>query len=68
MRRRQRRASISTRKGSGPASPPGDKPMALDPVEAALRQLYDATLTEPVPDDFLRILDQLAETEQRGES
>ena len=42
--------------------------MALDPVEAALRQLYDATLTEPVPDDLLRILDQLAETEQRGES
>lgn len=42
--------------------------MAFDPVEAALRQLYDSMAAEPIPEDFLRILDQLAEGEQRNES
>ena len=32
---------------------------AFDPVEAALKQLYHAVTNEAVPDDFLRILDDI---------
>ena len=42
--------------------------MAFDPIEAALRQLYDSMVAEPIPEDLLRILDQLAEEEQRDDS
>ena len=31
----------------------------FDPVAAALRQLHDTVASEPVPEDFLRILDQI---------
>ena len=31
----------------------------FDPVAAALRQLHDTVAAEPVPEDFLRILDQI---------
>lgn len=31
----------------------------FDPVAAALRQLHDTVASEPVPQDFLRILDQI---------
>lgn len=30
-----------------------------DPVSAALRQMHDAVASEPVPDDFMRILDEI---------
>lgn len=42
--------------GSG-ASPE----MAFDPIEAALRQLHESMASEEIPDDFLRLLDQLDE-------
>jgi hypothetical protein len=42
--------------------------MAFDPIEAALRQLYDSMVADAIPEDFLRILDQLAEEEQRDDS
>jgi Anti-sigma factor NepR len=32
---------------------------AFDPVEAALRQLYDQVAAEKIPDDFLNLLDRL---------
>jgi hypothetical protein len=32
---------------------------AFDPVEAALKQLHQAVSTEEVPDDFMRILDDI---------
>lgn len=32
---------------------------AFDPVEAALKQLHQAVASEPLPDDFLRILDDI---------
>ncbi|HQN53528.1 MAG TPA: NepR family anti-sigma factor [Novosphingobium sp.] len=42
--------------------------MAFDPIEAALRQLYDSMVADTIPEDFLRILDQLAEEEQGDDS
>jgi len=49
---------------SGKADP---KPMSFvnavdpefDPIAAALRQMHDGIAQEPVPDDFLKLLDQL---------
>lgn len=41
--------------------------MAFDPIEAALRQLYDSMAAEPIPEDFLRILDRLSDAEQQDE-
>ncbi len=32
---------------------------AFDPVTAALKQLYSAIENEPVPEDFMRILDDI---------
>lgn len=33
--------------------------MAFDPVTAALQQLHQAVASEDVPDEFLRILDEI---------
>lgn len=33
----------------------------FDPIAAALRQMHDGVAKEPVPDDFLKLLDQLDE-------
>lgn len=33
--------------------------LAFDPIEAALRQLHDKVVSEEIPDDFMRLLDQL---------
>lgn len=32
---------------------------AFDPVEAALKQLYDQVASESIPDDFMALLDRL---------
>lgn len=50
--------------GGSPESPgaAGASPeMAFDPIEAALRQLHESVASEDIPDDFLRLLDQLDE-------
>ena len=31
----------------------------FDPISAALRQMHDGVASEPVPDEFLLLLDQL---------
>jgi hypothetical protein len=31
----------------------------FDPIANALKQLHDSVAAEPVPEDFLRILDQI---------
>lgn len=31
----------------------------FDPVSAALKQMHDAVASEPVPEDFMRILDEI---------
>lgn len=36
-----------------------DADTAFDPVSAALQQLYQAVASEEVPEDFLRILEQI---------
>lgn len=33
----------------------------FDPIAAALKQMHDGVAKEPVPDEFLRLLDQLDE-------
>lgn len=33
----------------------------FDPISAALRQMHDGVASEPIPDDFLKLLDQLEE-------
>lgn len=33
----------------------------FDPISAALRQMHDGIAKEPVPDDFLKLLDELEE-------
>ena len=32
-----------------------------DPINAALRRLHDSIASEPIPDDFLRLIDELEE-------
>ena len=31
----------------------------FDPITAALRQMHDDFANEPIPDDFMRLLDQI---------
>jgi hypothetical protein len=38
----------------------------VDPISAGLRQLLDTVSQEPVPDEFLRLLDRLDENVQRA--
>lgn len=33
--------------------------IAFDPVSAALQQLHQAVASEPLPDDFMKILDDI---------
>lgn len=52
--------AAGTGQRSDPAPASGEAPeMAFDPIEAALRQLHDTVASEDIPDDFLRLLDQL---------
>jgi Anti-sigma factor NepR len=41
---------------------------AFDPVETALRQLYDNVVSEPIPDDFLKLLDELGRDGAKSDS
>jgi hypothetical protein len=49
-------AKLNDSKGS---PMPADVSTAFDPVEAALKQMHEAVSTEAVPDDFLRILEDI---------
>jgi hypothetical protein len=48
-------AKTQTPKGSKMTDPN----TAFDPVEAALKQMHQAVSTEAVPDDFMRILEDI---------
>ena len=40
----------------------GKKPipaMAFDPIATALRRLHDNVVAEPIPDDFMKLLDKI---------
>lgn len=36
------------------------------PIGAALRQLYDEVAAEPIPDDFLRLLEAIDDKIEKG--
>lgn len=36
-----------------------DEDLSNDPISAALKQLHDAVVNEELPDDFLRLLDEI---------
>jgi hypothetical protein len=36
--------------------------LAFDPIEAALRQIHDSIASEDIPEEFLRLLEQLDDT------
>lgn len=40
-------------------APPAASPAPADPISTGLRRLLSSVSEEPVPDDFLRLLDQL---------
>ncbi len=48
------RAPEESARASNEQSYPGEDPVAL-----ALRRLHDDVVAEPLPDDFLRLLDQI---------
>jgi len=39
---------------------------AFDPVQAALKQMYDGVASEEIPDDFMKLLDQLDHPSKPG--
>lgn len=43
------------------ANKPGkyDDDISSDPIAAALKQMHDAVASEELPDDFLRLLDEI---------
>jgi hypothetical protein len=43
------------------ANKPGnhDEDLGSDPIAAALKQMHDAVVSEELPDDFLRLLDEI---------
>ncbi len=43
------------------ANKPGnqDDDLSSDPIAAALKQMHDAVINEELPDDFLRLLDEI---------
>jgi hypothetical protein len=43
------------------ANKPGnhDEDIGSDPIAAALKQMHDAVVNEELPDDFLRLLDEI---------
>jgi len=42
--------------------------VAFDPIAAALRQMHDKVTQEDIPDDFLRLLDEIDERAGRGKA
>jgi anti-sigma factor RsiW len=46
-------------------SVPKPPKLAFDPLEAALRQLFDDVADEPVPDDFLQLIQKLDDTKRK---
>ena len=52
---------MSSDKGKRPLNAIGDDmDSEFDPLTAALRQMHDSVANEPIPDDFLSLLDMIA--------
>ena len=52
-------------RSSGPAPDREEPDLAFDPIAAALRQIHDHVAAEDIPEDFLRLLDQLDDSQSR---
>ncbi len=51
---------MNNRKGDGQSRPTAvDADQCFDPITAALRQMHDDIANEPIPADFLALLDQI---------
>lgn len=51
---------MSSDKGKRPLNAIGDDmDSEFDPLTAALRQMHDSVANEPIPDDFLSLLDMI---------
>ncbi len=51
---------MSERKGKTPGKAFENKvDPAFDPITAALRQMHDEVASEPIPDDFMRLMDEI---------
>ena len=42
-------------------------PVAFDPVEAALKQMFDDVASEDVPEDFAELIAKLSDKPHKGE-
>ncbi len=42
--------------------------LAFDPLEAALRQLFDEVAAEEIPDDFMKLVKQLENKSREADS
>jgi len=51
---------VGSNKGKQPLDAIGkDMDSEFDPLTAALRQMHDSVANEPIPDDFLHLLDMI---------
>jgi hypothetical protein len=51
---------VSSNKGKQPLDAIGeDMDFEFDPLTAALRQMHESVANEPIPDDFLNLLDMI---------
>jgi aminoglycoside phosphotransferase len=57
----QAQSKDATRVNNSQSHAPGKTPpaMAFDPIATALRRLHDNVVAEPIPDDFMRLLDKI---------
>lgn len=60
------RIFMGERKGGGGRQGGQRLDVAFDPIAAALRQMHDKVAQEDIPDDFLRLLDEIDERASRG--
>jgi Anti-sigma factor NepR len=53
--------ALAEQQAMAKAKPPGnhDDYLGRDPIAAALRQMHDQVASEDLPDDFLRLLDEI---------
>ena len=53
--------ALAEQQAMAKANKPGnlDEDIGTDPIAAALKQMHDAVASEALPDDFLRLLDEI---------
>lgn len=56
---------MSESKGGGSRRGLQGNDVAFDPIAAALRQMHDKVAQEDIPDDFLKLLDEIDERAKR---